>query len=183
MSLAVVVAGCGASGSGDDASNDVDPASDITEPADPGETGPGGDAEDDPSDIGPGVTAGTGTATITISGTEYSFTAEYCVSTASSFEILGSGESDAGSFYAEITLDNESADLDDDGAADKTGDVSLTIGDEEAIYKSTVLVMGMGETEEFTFEITDGEATGSGQIIDLMAGGGGGDFEFSAECA
>lgn len=188
LSLAMVVAGCASSGGGDDASGAGDPGPDVTDTSRPGEPGSedAADADvldpaEDVSETGPGVVAGNGTASITISGTEYAFTADYCISTASSFEILGSGETDAGSFYAEITLDDASADLDDDGAADRTGDVSLTIGDDEAIYKSTVLVMGMGATEEFTYAIADGAVTGSGQITDLMAGGND-DLEFSAEC-
>ncbi len=188
LSLTMAVAGCASSGGGGDARGDGDAISDITDNSGPSDLGPGDAAGDDVlddvedvSETVPGVVAGKGTATITISGTEYAFTAEYCISTATSFEILGSGENDDGSFYAEITLDDASADLDDDGASDKTGDVSLTIGDDEAIYKSTVLVMGMGDVEEFTYDIADGAATGSGQIIDLMAGGNN-DLEFSAEC-
>lgn len=176
----MVVAGCASSGGGDDASADGDPTADATDIS-----GPTGDdvvdAEEDVSEAVPGVVAGKGTATITISGIEYAVTADYCIGTATSFEILGSGENDAGSFSAEITLDDASADLDDDGKADRTGDVSLTVGDDEAIYKSTVLVMGMGDVEEFTYDIGDGAATGNGRIIDVMAGGTN-DFEFSAEC-
>lgn len=184
----MLVAGCGSSSGGDKANGDLGPRSEVADSPDPEKPGPGGDEEDltasvdDLPETGPGVIAGGGTATITISGTEYTFDSDYCIGTATSFEILGSGETAGESFYAEITLDDAAADLDDDGAEDKTGDVSLTIGDDEAIYKSTVLVMGMGDVEEFTYEIADGAASGNGQIIDLMAGGNN-DFEFSAECA
>lgn len=189
MSLTMVVAGCGASGGDGAASDDVEPASEISDSPNPGDPDPGEvveealpDTVDEVTATGPGVVSGTGSAVITISGTPYAFTGDYCVSTSSSFEMLGTGETDAGSFYAEITLDDAAADLDDDGAEDKTGNVSLTIGDDEAIYRATVLVTGMGDVEEFTYEIADGAATGNGQIMDLMAGGGG-DLEFSAECA
>lgn len=176
MSLAVVVAGCGASGSGE-GSRDGDPTSEPTDSANPGPM----EVAEDLSEVDPATVAGTGTAVITISGIEYEFTGDYCVSLPSSFEILGSGTSDAGSFYAEITIDDD-ADLDDDGAADKLGDVSVTVGDDESIYKSIVLITGMGAGEDFTYELGDGSATGSGRIVDAMAGGTN-DFEFSAQCA
>lgn len=168
MSLATVIAGCG--------------SGDVGDAADAGGNS-GGNSESNSSDSsepGPGSTALKGSGVITISGVEYAFTSNDCLSTASSFEIRGSGETDAGSFDSRIRLD-EAADLDGDDALDTSGDVNLTVGDDEAIYKSIVLVAGERRAEEFTFERADDAVTGSGRFTNVMAGGGE-DFEFSAKC-
>lgn len=172
MLAALVAAGCGTSGSDGVATDDVDPASQAPDVA-----------EDAPvDDVESAISSGGGTGSVTIDGTEYAFTSDYCIGMAKSFESIGAGEVAGGTFTVEITVDDSSLDVDGDGTPDKTGNVSLTVGAEEAIYRSTVLVSGSSDVQEFTFELADGSVTGSGQVTDAMGSTQKSEFEFTAAC-
>lgn len=182
LSLVLLVAGCGSS-QGDVASSSVDVGSGANGDR-PDETD-GLQASDGGTESDPGTATGAGTgagsATITISGTEYAFTSDECASSASSFDIAGSGQSGGESFTAKISLD-QSTDQDDDGEPDTVGSVKLKGDDGGSVYLAAVMVYShFGESEDFTFELSPGATTGSGKILDLIAGGED-TLEFSGKC-